>query len=104
MTAKMGISAMLFTCLKELTRKASSMCDANGPRERASGKFGLVQMQVPDDFTPHRWGPACVPESSDTLEEVHAHLDQLVEEGILTAEERACSEGSCKRLFQVKTL
>ena len=44
-------------------------------REWASSKFGLVEMQVPDDFTPQGWGPAYVPESSDTLEEVLAHLD-----------------------------
>jgi hypothetical protein len=73
-------------------------------REWASGKFGLVEMQVPDDFTPPGWGPAYVPEGSDTLEEALAHLDQLVEGGILTADERARSEGFYKRLFQVKTL
>jgi hypothetical protein len=49
-------------------------------------------------------GAVYVPESSDTLEEVLAHLDQLVEDGILTAEERGRSETFFKRLFQVKTL
>ena len=65
-------------------------------REWANSKFGLVEMQVPGDFTPQGWGPAHVPESSDTLEEVHAHLDQLVEDGILAAEERSHSAMSQK--------
>ncbi len=56
------------------------------------------------DFTPHGWGPAYVPESSDTLEEVLAHLNMLVEEGILMPEERARSETFYKRLFHVNTL
>ncbi len=84
-------------------RKASPLFGANGPRERARGKFGPVEMQVPDDFTPQGWGPAYVPESSDTLQEVYAHLDQLVEDGIFTAEERARSETYYKRLFQMDT-
>ncbi len=68
-------------------------------REWASGKFGLVEMQVPDDFTPQGWGPAYVLESGDKLEEVLAHLDRLVKDGILTEEERARSETLYKHLF-----
>ena len=60
-------------------------------REWASSKFGLVEMQVPDDFISQGWGPAYVPESSDTLEDVHAHFDQLVEDSILTLDEQARS-------------
>jgi hypothetical protein len=71
---------------------------------KGSGKFGHVEMPVPDDFMPQGWGPAYVPESSDTLEDVLARLDQLVEDGILTADEQARREGFNKRLFQVKTL
>lgn len=57
-------------------------------------------MQGPDDFTPHGWGPAYVPESSDTLEEVLDYLDQLVEDSILTSEERVRSKAYYERLFQ----
>ncbi len=72
-------------------------------REWASGKFGLIAIQAPDDFTPHGWGPAYVPESNDTLEEVLAHISMLVEEGILMPEERARSEAFYKSLFHVNT-
>jgi hypothetical protein len=60
-------------------------------------------MQVPGDFTPQGWGPAYVPESSDTLEEVHAHLDQLIGDGTLTSEERVRSEKLYRRMFKVNT-
>ncbi len=68
-------------------------------REWASGKFGLIATQAPNDFTPHGWEPAYVPESDDILEEVLVHLNTLVEEGILMPEERVCSEAFYKRLF-----
>jgi hypothetical protein len=56
-------------------------------------------MQMPDDYTPQGWGAAHVPESSGTLVEVLTHHDQLVEDSILTAEERAFSGESHQRLF-----
>ncbi len=62
-----------------------------GRCEWANGKFELVEMQVPGDFTPHGWGPAYVPGSDDTLKEVLTHLDEMVEDGVLTSEERARS-------------
>jgi hypothetical protein len=68
-------------------------------REWASGKFGLVEVQAPDDFASHGWGPAYVPESSGTLEVVLAHLDSMVADGILTSEERTRSEELYRRLF-----
>ncbi len=43
-------------------------------REWASGKFGLIAIQAPRDFTPHGSGPAFAPESTDTLEEVLAPI------------------------------
>jgi hypothetical protein len=61
-------------------------------------------MQMPDDFTPQGWGPAYVPESSDTFEEVLGHLDGMVADGVLTSEERGRSETFYKRLFHVNTL
>jgi hypothetical protein len=70
---------------------------------KGQAAFGLAGHAVPDDFTLQEWGPAYVPESSDTLEEVHAHLAQLVEDGILTQEERTRSETLYKHLFQVNT-
>jgi hypothetical protein len=66
--------------------------------EWASSKFGLSEMQVPDDYTPQGWGAAHVPESSGTLAEVLTHLDQLVEDSILKAEERAFSGEFYQRL------
>ncbi len=68
-------------------------------REWASSKFGLVEMQVPDDFTSHGWGPVYIPESSDTWEEVYTHLDRLVRDGVLTTEERARSEKFYEHVF-----
>jgi hypothetical protein len=56
-------------------------------------------MHVPDDCTPQGWGAAHVPESSGTLAEVLTHRDQLVEDSILTAEERAFSGEFHQRLF-----
>jgi hypothetical protein len=55
-------------------------------------------------LTPHGWGPACVPESDDTLEEVLAHLDGIVADGPLTEEERTHSEKFYEHLFHVNTL
>jgi len=55
--------------------------------------------EPPDDFTPHSWGLAFTPDGSDTLDEVLAHLDEMVEKGILTTEERARSEAFYRRLF-----
>ena len=70
----------------------------------ATSKFGLVEKQMPDDFTPQGWGPAYVPESSDTLEEVQAHLDRLAKNGILAAEKRARSETFYQSLLHANTL
>jgi len=53
----------------------------------------------PDDFIPHSWGPAYVPESGETLDQVLADLDRMVKKGILTTEERARSEAFYRRLF-----
>ena len=55
--------------------------------------------EPPDDFTPHSWGLAFTSDGSDTLDEVLAHLDEMVEKGILTTEERARSEAFYRRLF-----
>ena len=53
----------------------------------------------PNDFTPHNWGPAYVPESSDTLETVLADLDRMAEKGILFPEDRARSEAFYRQMF-----
>ena len=55
--------------------------------------------EPPDDFKPHDWGLAFAPDGSDTLDEVLAHLDEMVEKGILSPEERARSEAFYRRSF-----
>ncbi len=64
-------------------------------RPKSNDPIGLAGHHFPAMLT----GTRNVPESSDTLEEVLAHLNTMVEEGILTAKERARSEAFYKRLF-----
>ena len=68
-------------------------------REWATSKWGIVDMQAPDDFTPHSWGPAYAPDGSDTLDEILTHLEEMVEKGILSPGERARSEAFYRRLL-----
>ena len=55
--------------------------------------------EPPDDFKPHGWAWAYVPDSGDTLEQVLADLDEMVAKGILTPEKRVRSEAFYRKLF-----
>lgn len=56
----------------------------------------------PAEFTPHAWGPAFAPDGSNTLVEVLAHLEVLVENGTLTSEDRDRSEVFYQRMFSAQ--
>ncbi len=61
--------------------------------------LGIVE-HTPADFTSHDWEPMFIPsDKSNSLDEIRAHLNRLVEDRALTPADRDRSEEFYRRLF-----